>query len=293
MAARAAEHFHHLGEYRVAVCKECRHAVWPDQVRGHLQGRHHGIGGKDAEAIADEVRQFPGLIRFPGEFEVPAGVDRPIPELPLYEDGLRCEVQPDRCRYVGRGKGTMREHWRKEHQWSVAGSGKGGGSGKSKGQRIERRFQEAARPVYCQRFFTSRHGSQYFEVRRPVEEENRAGEEGGGSSNDSSNDSSRATWTRVWQQMQKQIEEAEKAAAAIIQDAERDQANPWLERTQWQQYLVDKNREDLLRAVREPGGGDDSKNKRRRAPGEDEEDDPYKPIEMAVWTAMEDVSRIS
>lgn len=48
-----------------------------------------------------------------------------------------------------------------------------------------------------------------------------------------------------------------------------------------------------MQAVREPGGGDDSKNRRRRAPGEDEEDDPYKPIEMAVWTAMEDVSRIS
>lgn len=115
MAARAAEHFYYLGEYRVAVCKECRHAVWPDQVQGHLQGRHHGIGGKDAEAIADEVRQFPGLIRFPGEFEVPAGVDRPIPELPVYADGLICKLQPDRCRYICRNEKAIKKYWRVEH----------------------------------------------------------------------------------------------------------------------------------------------------------------------------------
>ncbi|KAH7002695.1 hypothetical protein B0J12DRAFT_543672, partial [Macrophomina phaseolina] len=75
--------FYHSGEYRVVICKECRHAVWPDQVVGHLQGRHHGMPGKEAESIAEEVRVVPGLIKFPGEFEVPTGVDGPIPELPL------------------------------------------------------------------------------------------------------------------------------------------------------------------------------------------------------------------
>lgn len=84
-------------------------------MQGHLQGRYYGIGGKDTEAIADEVRQFPGLIRFPGEFEVPAGVDRPIPELPVHADGLMCELQPDGCNYICRGRMTIKKYWRVEH----------------------------------------------------------------------------------------------------------------------------------------------------------------------------------
>ncbi|KAK7699347.1 hypothetical protein SLS57_012430 [Botryosphaeria dothidea] len=80
-----------------------------------MPGRYHGIGGKDAEAIADEVRQFPGLISFPGEFEVPVGVDRPIPELPVYADGLACELQPDRYRYIYRDEKAIKKYWRVKH----------------------------------------------------------------------------------------------------------------------------------------------------------------------------------
>ena len=50
-----AEHFHHLQEYSLVVYKECRHAVWPGEIQGHLQGRHHKIEQKKAEAIADNV----------------------------------------------------------------------------------------------------------------------------------------------------------------------------------------------------------------------------------------------
>lgn len=144
--------------------------------------------------------------------------------------------------------------------------------------------------MHCQRIFTSRLGSRYFEVRQPAQEK-----ESGGNRRDEDDSDDEAAWARAWQQAQAHWEEADKQAAATVQEADRDQANLWLERTQWQKYLVGKNREELLRATRKPGGEEeDRKNKNRRwkAPGE-EEDNSNEPIETAVWEAMEKVARIS
>ncbi|KAH7034023.1 hypothetical protein B0J12DRAFT_582404, partial [Macrophomina phaseolina] len=61
-------------------------------VRGYLRGRHHGLSGSRVEEVAEKVGGWHGLIRHAGELEVPVEVDRAITELPLYEDGLRCEL---------------------------------------------------------------------------------------------------------------------------------------------------------------------------------------------------------
>ncbi|KAH7030005.1 hypothetical protein B0J12DRAFT_583689, partial [Macrophomina phaseolina] len=50
------------------------------------------ISRKNVEAIVDKIREFPGLIRFLEEFEVPVGVNKPIPELLIYADGLIYEL---------------------------------------------------------------------------------------------------------------------------------------------------------------------------------------------------------
>lgn len=55
--AIASDHFDHLVGWQVVVCKECRHAVWPEEVRGHLHGKQHGIPKQEASAVADEVQQ--------------------------------------------------------------------------------------------------------------------------------------------------------------------------------------------------------------------------------------------
>lgn len=81
-----------------------------------MQGRHHRLSIGRAEVIAEEVRGWPGLIRYAGEFEVPAQVDGPIAEVPLYADGLLYRPQPDRCRYVCWNKVAIKRHWWKEHQ---------------------------------------------------------------------------------------------------------------------------------------------------------------------------------
>ncbi|EKG08964.1 hypothetical protein MPH_14081, partial [Macrophomina phaseolina MS6] len=264
----STEYFSHAAEHRLAICKECRHAVWPDQIAAHLQGKHHRLGRKQAEKVADAVRAWPDLIQFPSELEVPVQLSQPITELPLFEDGLLCQLHPDKCRYICRDTKTLKWHWRKTHQWSVGGSHKGGGSGKTKEGRMGKRFQDAAKQVCCQRFFPSRHGSQYFEVCQPEQgQENQArfirGEQ---------------LWQQVCDKANKNWEELEKKARVTIEDGEKDEVSPWLDRTQWLPYLVDLNRDELLAAIEEPNTN----------PDREEE-----PIAAAVWKAMDDIACIS
>ena len=153
VGANTGEFFEHLVEYQLAVCKECRYGVWPNEIEGHLQGKQHKIERQKAIAIAERVRQWPGLVRYPSELQVPDFVNQPINQLPLYTDGLSCKLEPSRCHYVCRDLRAMKEHWRKVHQWSTAS--KRGGSGKRKGSRIERRVQEATKAVQCQRFLAA------------------------------------------------------------------------------------------------------------------------------------------
>ncbi len=49
------EFFEHLAEYQLAICKECRYAVWPDQIKSHLQGKNHKVKHKKAISIAERV----------------------------------------------------------------------------------------------------------------------------------------------------------------------------------------------------------------------------------------------
>jgi hypothetical protein len=50
----AGEYFEHLVEYALAVCRQCRHGILPNQVKSHLQ-RAHRVKRKQAEGVAEEV----------------------------------------------------------------------------------------------------------------------------------------------------------------------------------------------------------------------------------------------
>jgi hypothetical protein len=262
------KYFDHLVEYRLPICKECQHGVWPDQIKGHLQGVNHKLSRKEASLIGEAVRNWAGLIRYPSELEVPNYVNQPISQLPLYKDGLLCTLNLDRCHYVCRGPKYIKEHWRKAHQWSI--SARRGGSGRAKGLRIERRFQEGAKSIQCQRFFVSRHGSQYFEVRQAEE---------------SLTDETQAVpvdGEALWAQLRKKVTgkwaSIEKRAQTTIQKGEKDEVNPWLERTQWEPYLEGMERPDLIACISEPNVD----------PKGDEE-----PVEAAIWEAMDELARFS
>jgi hypothetical protein len=164
----ASSHFQHLTEWEVVVCKECRYAVWPRQVVGHLTNRQHRMPKKQAVGISDEIEQWHGIAQFSGEFKIPEFVEEAVEGLPVYTDGVKCELDEGQCAYVCRNMDVIKEHWRKTHRHSVGQ--KRGGSGMLKKEDIDRQILQNCRQVRCQRFFVQKEHSQYFEVRSSEEQ---------------------------------------------------------------------------------------------------------------------------
>jgi hypothetical protein len=61
-----------------------------------------------------------------------------------------------------------------------------------------------------------------------------------------------AAWAQVGEQMAKAWANVETRAQNTIQAGERNEVNPWLERTQWLPYLVGMERPELMACVEEP-----------------------------------------
>jgi hypothetical protein len=108
------EYFEHIVQYQVAVCKACRHSIIPSQIQSHLQ-RVHKIQQKKAEIIAEAVRCWPSLIEYASEIAIPDYAIPPIQQLPVYSDGLICQLDPVRCSQILRSAEAMRKHWKKRH----------------------------------------------------------------------------------------------------------------------------------------------------------------------------------
>ncbi|KAL1640735.1 hypothetical protein SLS61_010230 [Didymella pomorum] len=259
------QYFEHLAEYQVAVCRECRYAVWPDQIEGHLQ-KLHKQPQKKAKAIGDAVRGWANLLQYPIELEIPSnGVD-PIPQLPVYDDGLLCLLETEQCQHIARTVDSIKVHWRQCHDgWSVGK--KRGRPSRTREKAMRTQLGDGCKRVHCQRLFGSRHGSQYFEVRHtpdsgpqpvPIEGE--------------------AAWARVGEEMAKTWANVEDRAKTTIEDGEKDEAAPWLERTGWLPYLNKLDRPELLASVEEPNID----------PEKDEE-----PVEATIWSAMDGLARVS
>ncbi|KAG9381479.1 DUF3505 multi-domain protein [Pyrenophora tritici-repentis] len=235
------QYFEHVPEHSVAACRECRYAVWPDQIEGHLQ-KQHKVSYKEAEAVGQQVRSWAGLVQYPSELEVPTGAPKPVRQLPVYTDGMLCQFDSSCCYYVARSKEAIRKHWRKDHQGWSAGKKRGRPS-RTRQKSVQAHMDKGYRLVHCQRLFSSRHGSQYFEVQAPSQD---------GEGPEIVPVDGAAAWARVGEQMAKAWADIEKRAQTTIQEGERDEVNPWLERTQWLPYLVGMERPDLLACIEGP-----------------------------------------
>jgi hypothetical protein len=164
----------------------------------------------------------------------------------------------------------MRKHWQRQHQWS-SGSRKGRPS-RIRQERVHAQASKGSRPVYCQRLFRSRHGSQYFQVQPPEDIEGP----------DTVSVNGDAAWARVGAEMAKAWERVEKQAQSTIQEGERNEVNPWVDRTQWLPYLVGIERADLMACIEEPVAEADPRS-----------DVEAEPTEAAIWAAMEGLTRFS
>ena len=225
----ATQEFEHVSEWQIVVCKQCRYAVWPSQIEGHLRNKQHHMPGKQAAILSEEVEQWPGVARFPGEITVPHYVERAIPGIAVWNDGWKCEWDGGECTYVCRRIGVMKKHWRQSHAFSVGQ--KRGGSGLGKKEDVEYQTSQRCRRVQCQRIFVQKEHSQYFEVR--------SGRDHGSGASDSESDDGQA-WSQAW-------ERASQCYSAIraddtIRSGAVDEVNPWLRRTGWVPFMEGCNR---------------------------------------------------
>lgn len=269
------EYFHHLPERQVIICKECQYAVWPSQVRSHLQGKQHRIPGKEAAAIQDDIKQWPGVVPFASELEIPRCIPQPIAEVPLYTDGLQCQLSPVDCQYICRKHNSIQKHWKDQHNWSIQSNR--GGSGQRKQRRIQARFQQGAREVHCQRLFPSGYGSQYFEIRQPEQ----------ATQGQAYLRTSEAAWARVWQRANEHFNRIEEETRKIIQPGEITEVTPWIRRTGWAEYLEGCDREELLESIAEPEEVEDDDNE------EVTEEINVKKIERMIWKATGEMAAAS
>jgi hypothetical protein len=155
------QHFEHLAEYSIAICKECRHGVLPSHIKSHLQHAHK-VKQKQAKDIAERVCSWPGLVEYASEIQVPSQVIAPISQLPVYSDGLLCQLDVACCYKVLRSVKAIKNHWKDVHSWSAAS--KGGRPSQTAQKEIQLRVKEGCQHVYCQRLLVHGLGSQYFEV---------------------------------------------------------------------------------------------------------------------------------
>jgi hypothetical protein len=110
--------FVRIEQFRVIVCRQCQHAVWPSEVEHHLRGKSHRLTRQDAHQVHAAIQQWDGLEHISTSLELPTIIDQPIPELRQHVDGLLCIRDREECQYITQLLDVMKRHWREKHQWS-------------------------------------------------------------------------------------------------------------------------------------------------------------------------------
>jgi rubredoxin len=108
------QHFVHLPERAVIICRLCGYVMNPDRgVQRHLTDIHQAIPlGVWKQLVACSKSIWIGS---PDEIIAPSRISLPIQGLSLPK-GWEC----DRCGYVSLKEGSMREHCRRKHRWTKA-----------------------------------------------------------------------------------------------------------------------------------------------------------------------------
>ncbi|KAJ6126282.1 hypothetical protein N7471_010775 [Penicillium samsonianum] len=208
-------------QFRVLICQKCQYAVRQDHVKTHLSSTMHRIPSPHAEYIQNIVQQWDGIDEEPEVSRWPHQIEEPIPELPVYEDGIlcrKCEVYT--CRQIR----TMKAHWIETHHYRVQ-QGRGRPA-PTQAQRIQATISANIRPVLCQRIFTQGPGSHYIHIAQPNPNE---------PPEDPVEDPDRIH--RLMQTIEEYQQQDQQAHETIVQAGDLDEATPWLNRTGWVRYL--------------------------------------------------------
>lgn len=244
-----------LGEPRLVVCKQCKYAVWPRNINSHFAGTDHKLSKPIRDAIVARVEEWDQLIEYSNELEIPHSVDKAFDLLHVYNDGLLCNFDTERCQYICRSTDVMRRHLRKSHQTARFHQLGRPNSTQQEGQKNK---AELWKKVTCQRFFPNREKSAYFEVKSITRQR------------PNTTDRVVPVWDQVIMQLNQKRETMQSNAMHVVLKNDAKDANPWLERTGWSQYLAGIERDKLLECIETP----------------DEETEPQLHV---IWEAMDEM----
>lgn len=251
-------------EVPIIICKKCQYAVRPKEIIRHLQSTHHRVPLATARQMSEAIHQWDG-VQACDRWMVPTSVMESIIGLPIYTDGILCN-RVSGCGFVARSIKTIRNHWHAEHQWTSQNVHRNRQQAHTQAQQD---IIQATMAVSCQRAFTHGVGSHYIHVQRP------------GLDSTVNIEAEDTPQPHVVNQLVAQMEEAfteQQAQRTVIEAGERDEANPWLRRTQWAVYLAGLDPQQLLDCVQRPDEADTSDDNQAAA---------------AIWDSMEAVARMS
>ena len=151
--------------HRILICLPCQYAVIPSHTKTHLQTHHKRLSIEQRNDFVSRVEGCTELAKIHADVVYPLPTEPPIPSIPVYFDGLRCDgtdIQGDRCQYICRTIYRMQEHCKREHQW-VNRQTRGGDSRAKRSHTQNKRWTEHHA---CQRLFKVSTWQKYFEVAR-------------------------------------------------------------------------------------------------------------------------------
>jgi hypothetical protein len=248
-------------EFRVLICQKCQHAVRQSQVKTHLSGTMHRIPSTWAQYIQNIIQQWDYIDEEPEVDSWPHQIDEPIPELPIYKDGILCQqCEVYTCRQIR----TMKAHWIEVHNYRVQ-QGRGRPT-HTQAQTIQATINANIRPVSCQRIFAQGPGSHYIHVAQPSPH-----------IRPDAPITDRGAIRQLLQSIEEYQQQDQQAHETIIQAGDLDEATPWLNRTGWVRYLQGTPRQPLFESTQRPE--EDAEGPERAA--------------LAIWEAMERLASVS
>jgi superfamily II DNA helicase RecQ len=224
-----AQLFEHLPEIRVIVCKPCTIAIPPTQIVGHLARHHPKVLAAKRSGFAAYARTLPNLAWEPTDVCIAKPAGAPILSLKLQENGLVCTAK--RCWFTCTTLRGIQGHCKDKHAWT--NKQKRGGDMRRKSQHSDNRLWRDSQ--LCQRLFRAVGWPAYMAI------EARA-----------TGPSAEEIPQVVMADLKRKKEEQEVAAAQEpIRESTRQQADPWLELTEWIPHLKGISRAALL-CARQP-----------------------------------------
>ena len=150
-------------KHKILICMPCQYAIVPSQLTTHLRSHHSRLTIEQRRDFITKVNGCFTLANVHESVVYPTPTDPPVPSLPVYFDGLRCDAlnhENIACAYVCRDLRLMRKHCKDKHGWE--NEQKRGGDTRTKSLHSRNKIWTANRA--CQRFFKVNSWQKYFEV---------------------------------------------------------------------------------------------------------------------------------